>query len=1147
MNREIRIFLSSTFIDLQDERNYLVKVAIPMLKRYCKERYVSLSVVDLRWGVTDEDARSGKIVELCMDEIRRTRPFFVGIVSGRYGWQPPASFLESNKRLSNRYPWIADCMRERMSITEMEIQYGVLRNDNPVNAFFFLGEGQPQWREEKGSEREVRLTRLKQNIRTAAAEGRCTADDFHSPQELGETFFRRLKAMVDSLFPAEETGSSLVRLMHHQENEWERLRRVYMGDTNPALSLSWNDFGNLSKHPHHIGLVITGPSGSGKSAFLANWDIRDVLRFPEAPEGVEVAVLRTRVEGGCNEMDTLMELFHQQAKRRDIDTETQPVLWILDGIDRINNGSESIVYEGDLEKLPEKTLVIVSTSNSKEAALIADRDNCPIYDIQPLDDTAVSELIRRYLKEVGKQLPGHLLEKIFKSPLLHNPICLKVFLSELIQYGIHETLDQCIGHYMKARSSAELMDLVYQRIEEDFGKDDVRRVLQTMLLCDDGASASMLSPKMDFIQWTAITGALEEVVRASGDFVVLQEKTAREAAEARYFSGNGVRGQEENALLKRLRLLARHAPRHTDEREHYVQEVLRILFRQGKKVRACIWMEWHLLDSVSDSTLIKSISMYVATKPWLLNPLVLPRFFFLFGISDEIRIIRRMRRNYIKKKPVTNVSEWTAQVWNTLTLFNLEKVSQNRENFEKELAVMESSSKKERFQTTLHKYYLRLGIIGALQREDRWAEADELIEQSIQRGGNNPIIQFFFFTKGLHFSDLAACQRSLEDYEIITKDLMGWFEVPAFERGSIIHVMKVVMLTAMALLRNDTPASQLLAPLLDIAEADLGTAISAGNWLTIYCKDPKGNERADKQASAHWLSAKIYEYAADHSQDVKDKVLYYGNAAYDYKEAEFFDDSLRCYRLKEKICLESYQDPDEILAVKSKIEILLRNVNQSWEQALSITMEMWPWYDQLEPGDNKLEWEFIICQKIGINCAFLYLDAPESADDALWENAMEHLYRANGVATEKDRMSVSYNLCRMTELLERKYPPRLNPWYDRLTEQWKKYGALTLNIEKLNAAYLLRMLHQNGAALRIVALMDNENVPDSRLPITQPLELAFTLLNEWVGGPLNSPYPPLIPVSALQSFRETIQRNPELLFSYEGTRLHYALMAEVES
>ena len=43
--------------------------------------------VDLRWGVTEETARSNKTLEVCLGEVSKCQ-FFVGLLGERYGWVP---------------------------------------------------------------------------------------------------------------------------------------------------------------------------------------------------------------------------------------------------------------------------------------------------------------------------------------------------------------------------------------------------------------------------------------------------------------------------------------------------------------------------------------------------------------------------------------------------------------------------------------------------------------------------------------------------------------------------------------------------------------------------------------------------------------------------------------------------------------------------------------------------------------------------------------------------------------------------------------------------------------------------------------------------------------------------------------------------
>ena len=55
----IRVFLSSTFADMEHERSYFNEVLAPKLGRICSDRGVSFFNVDLRWGITEEDQVGG--------------------------------------------------------------------------------------------------------------------------------------------------------------------------------------------------------------------------------------------------------------------------------------------------------------------------------------------------------------------------------------------------------------------------------------------------------------------------------------------------------------------------------------------------------------------------------------------------------------------------------------------------------------------------------------------------------------------------------------------------------------------------------------------------------------------------------------------------------------------------------------------------------------------------------------------------------------------------------------------------------------------------------------------------------------------------------------------------------------------------------
>jgi len=63
-DRRIRVFISSTFRDMQVERDILIKKIFPQLRKLCEERSVTWTEVDLRWGITTEESAEGKVFGL---------------------------------------------------------------------------------------------------------------------------------------------------------------------------------------------------------------------------------------------------------------------------------------------------------------------------------------------------------------------------------------------------------------------------------------------------------------------------------------------------------------------------------------------------------------------------------------------------------------------------------------------------------------------------------------------------------------------------------------------------------------------------------------------------------------------------------------------------------------------------------------------------------------------------------------------------------------------------------------------------------------------------------------------------------------------------------------------------------------------------
>ena len=112
--RIVRVFVSSTFRDMQADRDELVKHVFPRLRKLCESRGVTWGEVDLRWGITDEQTAEGKVLPVCLAEIRGCRPYFLGLLGERYGWVPE----EIDPALIEQEPWLRTALADATALAE---------------------------------------------------------------------------------------------------------------------------------------------------------------------------------------------------------------------------------------------------------------------------------------------------------------------------------------------------------------------------------------------------------------------------------------------------------------------------------------------------------------------------------------------------------------------------------------------------------------------------------------------------------------------------------------------------------------------------------------------------------------------------------------------------------------------------------------------------------------------------------------------------------------------------------------------------------------------------------------------------------------------------------------------------------------------
>ncbi len=121
--KNVYLFISSTFNDMHAERDYLTKRVFPELAAWCAERKLRLYDIDLRWGISEEDAAENKrVVDICLSSIDTCRPFFLSFLGQRRGWSPTEEDISAET--CEKFPGLVTEIGKR-SITELEVYHAL--------------------------------------------------------------------------------------------------------------------------------------------------------------------------------------------------------------------------------------------------------------------------------------------------------------------------------------------------------------------------------------------------------------------------------------------------------------------------------------------------------------------------------------------------------------------------------------------------------------------------------------------------------------------------------------------------------------------------------------------------------------------------------------------------------------------------------------------------------------------------------------------------------------------------------------------------------------------------------------------------------------------------------------------------------------
>lgn len=573
-SRTVRVFLSSTFRDFAEERDLLVRKIFPELRRRCRERQVELVDVDLRWGITEEQAQRGKVLPICLAEIDRSRPYFMGFIGERYGWIPEKDMYDPS--LLVEQSWLEE-HRGGKSVTELEMLHGVLNNPAMKDrAFFYFRD--PKYSDSKGGsylsegpQEKAKLEELKERIRTS---GFPVMEDYADPEALAERVREDLWRMIDEAFPKAEVPDALTLERRRHEAYGASRRRLYLGGEHYFRALDEA----MEADPYHP-VLITGASGGGKSALIANWVAGWGERHPKT------TVIIHHLGSGADAADPVkiaVRLIQEIARvtgdefKPESDAEKQleqlpqwlangsawaqrtggEILLVLDGLDKVNDRKHLRWFP---TFLPPGVKLVASCLDGEILEAAKGRLRWSELRVEPLTRAEQTRFITDYLGRYRKSLTPEQTARLQDHPLCGNPLFLLTILEELRVFGVHEELEKRLSTLLSSPegkpageepSVDDVFEHVLARVEEDLGEGMLRRSMEALwasragLFTDELLDIAKLAPS----QWAAVQNALDESLFESGGRINFGHDYLRKAVEDRY----RLTGEEKLALHRRL-------------------------------------------------------------------------------------------------------------------------------------------------------------------------------------------------------------------------------------------------------------------------------------------------------------------------------------------------------------------------------------------------------------------------------------------------------------------------------------------------------------------------------------------------------------------------------------------------------------------
>lgn len=497
----IRVFISSTFSDMEKERTYFNENLAPKLNRICAERGVSFFSVDLRWGITKEDQLKGQVLPIYLREIDKCRPFFIGILGSRYG-----SVMESIPfGIGEKIPWLLG--KEGKSIMELEMLYAVLdkeKNKGAMNCSFYIRDDALSAKLYGQTSVDEKMLALKQMVFSDEAIPSVT---YSSLEQFGEAVMRDIQQWLDQKFPLLEKVSEVRREWYNRE-----LLRNFV--PLPQLNQLLENYFQNSERP----LLFYGDGARGKTTFLTAWEPSDgekilinchsddaFLYWPSIARDIINQINQIQPDCGYPEMELgasvmfqLMQAAHDKERSDQPQRMSTDFYYVTDQereafrtaflrwLTNLELKETVYICVNDLDLLEDESSHFLSwlpaSTGSRVRLLCSTNDedmkknaetlgwNC--MEIPLFSETLTADYIQSYLNTYGKNLLPSQLQQLLQSCAAGYPGQLRFVANFLITYGRFHNLNQLIDDLSAQNGLQSVYRYVYDHAVSELTRDE---------------------------------------------------------------------------------------------------------------------------------------------------------------------------------------------------------------------------------------------------------------------------------------------------------------------------------------------------------------------------------------------------------------------------------------------------------------------------------------------------------------------------------------------------------------------------------------------------------------------------------------------------------------------------------------------------